>query len=124
MALKSRLFSGDRKLEAAATSNPAHIVPNAVGDHVSKIQTAVIKLDDAVIDSRELQAGRYGPSTAKAVLSYKKKRGIINRSYQTQEDDIVGIMTMAALDKELVQNEQTPAGVRSTLCAVGKSKPV
>ena len=29
MALKSKLFRGDAKLEAAAVSNPAHITPGA-----------------------------------------------------------------------------------------------
>ena len=93
MSLTSRLFAGDPKLEAAATSNPAHIQPEAVGDHVGKIQQAIMLLDGAVIDSGELMAKRYGPSTARAVLAYKKKRNIINRTYQTQADNIVGIMT-------------------------------
>ena len=30
------------------------------------------------------------PSTASAVLAYKQKRRIINFTYQTQADDIVG----------------------------------
>ena len=83
MSLRSRLFSGDGKLEAAAISNPAHIVPGAVGQHVSKIQQALRLLDGDAIDPAELAAERYGPSTAKAVLSYKTKYGIINRAYQT-----------------------------------------
>jgi hypothetical protein len=101
MALRANLFRGDPKLEAAAVSNAAHIVPNAVGEHVRKIQHALIALDDALIDQSDLEAQRYGPSTAKAVLAYKTKRDIVNRSYQSQADNIVGIMTMAALDKEL-----------------------
>jgi hypothetical protein len=39
------------------------------------------------------------------VLAYKKKRNIINRSYQTQADNIVGKMTIAALDKEVFAKE-------------------
>jgi hypothetical protein len=107
MALQSQLFRGDPKLEAAAVSPQAHILPNSVGAHVGKIQQALIAVDDAAIDSGELAVRRYGPSTADAVLSYKTKRNIINRSYQTQADNIVGIMTMASLDKEMVQQEQT-----------------
>jgi hypothetical protein len=118
MSLQSRLFAGDRKLEAASVSNPAHILPGAVGEHVAKIQRALIALDGAVIDPADLAAQRYGPSTANAVLSYKKKRDIINRSYETQADNIVGIMTIAALDKEMLQKEQTPTTVRTIKCLV------
>jgi hypothetical protein len=107
MSLQSQLFRGDSKLDEAAVSHPAHIVPGAVGEHVAKIQQALGVLDSVVIDSGELAAKRYGPSTANAVLSYKKKRNIINRSYQTQADNIVGIMTITALDKEMLQREQT-----------------
>src|SRR5947207_10279060 len=41
----------------------------------------------------ELAATSYGPSTSAAVLAYKEKRDIVNRSYQTKPDNIVGIMT-------------------------------
>ena len=99
MSLQSELFRGDTKLDAAAVSNPAHIVPGAVGEHVAKIQAALLKLDGIVIDPVEVTAKRYGSSTANAVLSYKKKRSIINTSYQSQADNIVGIMTITALDK-------------------------
>ena len=114
--LQSRLFSGDPKLEAAAISNSAHIVPSAIGMHVSKIQQALISIENALIDFMELKAKRYGPSTASAVLAYKRKRNIINRSYQTQADNIVGIMTVAALDKELLQKERKPVFARSMRC--------
>src|SRR5262249_41293895 len=40
--------------------------------------------------------------TAAAVLAYKRKRNIVNRTYQAQADNIVGKMTMAALDREMV----------------------
>ena len=54
MALKSGFFSGDPKLEAAAISDPAHILQGAFGIHVSKIQQALIKLDNAFIASGEV----------------------------------------------------------------------
>jgi hypothetical protein len=114
--LQSRLFSGDPKLEAAAVSNSAHIVPGGMGAHVAKIQRALISIDSALIDFMELKANRYGQSTASAVLAYKKKRNIINRSYQTQADNIVGIMTVTALDKELLQKERQPVFARSMRC--------
>src|SRR5579885_3222356 len=101
MSLQSRLFSGDPRLEAAAVSNPAHITPGAIGEHVGKIQQALIAIDGADINIDELSGKRYGPSTANAVLSYKKKRNIINLTYQTQADNIVGKMTIASLDSEM-----------------------
>ena len=89
MSLKSKTFAGDPLLEAAAVSDAAHIVPGAKGEHVAKIQRALMILDkvDLVAD------GLYGPKTAAAVLRFKQKRNIINRKYQTQADNIVGIMT-------------------------------
>ena len=102
MGLQSQLFRGDQKLEAAAVSDPAHIVPGATGPHVAKIQRALIQLDGANIATDEM----YGPATAAAVLAYKQKRKIINRSYQTQADNVVGKMTMASLDREMLEYER------------------
>ena len=56
MALQSRLFAGDSKLEAAAVSDPAHIVPGASGPHVGKIQKALMRLDNLTIAAEELDA--------------------------------------------------------------------
>lgn len=97
VALRATLFRGDTKLEAAASIDASHIVPGSRGPHVGKIQTALNRLDSAGLSVDEI----YGPRTANAVLSYKRKRGIINRSYQTSPDDIVGKMTMASLDDEM-----------------------
>jgi peptidoglycan hydrolase-like protein with peptidoglycan-binding domain len=101
MSLQSKLFRGDPKLESVAVSDPAHIVPGAMGPHVRKIQQALNLLNGAGITVD----GRYGPATAAAVLAYKRKRNIINRSYQTQADDIVGKMTIASLDREMFEKE-------------------
>jgi peptidoglycan hydrolase-like protein with peptidoglycan-binding domain len=121
MKLKSKLFSGDAKLEAASQSHPAHIVPGAVGDHVARIQQALARLDSAAIDVMERETKRYGSSTANAVLAYKKKRNIINPSYQTQADNIVGIMTVAAMDNELLAQEITTTITVTTIkCDLGK----
>ena len=62
MPLQSQLFRGDPKLEAAAVSDPAHIVPGATGEHVRKIQQALIALDGAAIAAD----GNYTPATATA----------------------------------------------------------
>lgn len=105
MPLSSESLRGDQKLEMAAISNPAHVVKRASGDHVSKIQRAIMQLDNATIERAELSSATYGDSTADAVLSYKQKRSIINRTYQPVADNITGIMTMAALDKELLVKE-------------------
>lgn len=105
--LKSQLFRGDAKLEAAAVSHPAHITPSARGDHVRKIQLALNQLDNAGLNPD----GIYGQNTANAVLAFKQKRGIINHSYQNEADNIVGIMTMAALDAALPAGEDTPGEV-------------
>jgi hypothetical protein len=58
MSLQSQLFQGDPKLEAAAVSDPAHIMPGAVGEYVGKIQQALTQLDGATLDSGELRASR------------------------------------------------------------------
>lgn len=99
MPLKSKLFAGDPRLEAAAQFDAQHIALGARGPHVAKIQTALVQLDGARIAIDQ----SYGPATANAVLAYKRKRNIINRKYQSTADNIVGIMTMAALDEELAK---------------------
>jgi hypothetical protein len=104
MVLLSELFRNDAKLEAAAVLDSAHVLPNAVGPHVGKIQLALLNLDKTIIDEAELQQTVYGSSTAGAVLAFKQKRNIVNRSYQTQADNIVGKMTIAALDREILAN--------------------
>jgi len=102
MALKSILFSDDRALQACLIDDRAHATTGAVGELVTKIHSALVVLDNASIDLAELDKGRYGPSTAAAVLAFKRKRQIVNYSYETQADDIVGKMTIAALDREML----------------------
>ena len=105
MALKSRLFAGDQRLQAAAQDNAAHVLPGTVGLHVGRIQRALFLLDDALIAPQELRHAQYGQTTARAVLAYKRARSIVNHAYQNVADDIVGVMTMAALDAELCRRE-------------------
>lgn len=102
MALQSQLFRKDPKLEAAAVADSAHITKGMHGDYVQKIQLALIQLDGASIHVD----GAYGAQTAAAVLAYKRKRNIVNRAYQTTADDIVGKMTISALDAEMLQAER------------------
>src|SRR5690348_3481583 len=93
MPLQSQRFRGDPQLEAAAVSDPAHIVQGARGPHVVKIQQALNLLDAAGLD----EDGSYGPLTAAAVSAFKQKRNILN--VQGKIDNIVGKKTMAALDE-------------------------
>lgn len=97
MPLRSFLFQGDPKLEAAAFSDPAHIAPGQKGEHVAKIQMALNLLDNARLTVDSI----YGPKTADAVQTYKSRRSIVNHAYQSSADNIVGRMTIAALDQEL-----------------------
>lgn len=113
MALRSKLFAGDPKLEAAAVRDSAHIQRGDAGDHVRKIQAALVKVDAA----RLAADGIFGPVTAAAVLEFKKKRDIVNRTYQSQADTIVGKMTIAALDEEMVAFEvQNRITVQDSYC--------
>lgn len=108
MALFSNLFRGNVALEACALKDSAHVTRGASGDHVAKIQFALFTLDRLRIDRVELVSQKYGQSTAAAVLAFKMKRKIINHSYQSVADDIVGKMTIAALDKEMKLKELLP----------------
>lgn len=103
MPLKSILFHGDARLEACLLRDSAHVVPGDSGPHVQLVQDALLAIDKLLIDPKEVEAQKYGPSTAAAVHAYKKKRHIINRAYQSKEDNIVGKMTIKSLDDELVK---------------------
>src|SRR6516164_7093008 len=105
MPLRSRLFAGDAKLEDCAVRDRAHLTPGTQGAHVGKVQYALDVIDNLKIDRQELMKQVYGPSTAHAVLSFKRRRAIINRAYQTTADNIVGRMTIAALDAEMLQRQ-------------------
>jgi hypothetical protein len=120
MSLASKFFKGDGKLEACLVNDAAHVVQGTTGDHVRKIQTALFVLDGLKIKNAEIDGKFYGQSTAAAVLSYKQKRGIINYSYQTQADNMVGKMTIASLDKEMFQHELLGAD-RNCCASLGKT---
>jgi peptidoglycan hydrolase-like protein with peptidoglycan-binding domain len=112
------LFKGDKKLEACLVHDSAHVTQGHQGEHVSKIQSALLTLNAARLDDDEIATKTYGPSTAAAVMAYKTRRGIINFSYQTKADNIVGKMTIAAMDREMCQLER---GLRSYNYCAGKS---
>jgi peptidoglycan hydrolase-like protein with peptidoglycan-binding domain len=120
MALKSNLFAGDSRLEACLVDHSAHVTPGATGDHVGRIQVALVDLDGATISDVELAAKHYGPTTAAAVLAYKRKRNIVNTSYQATADDIVGKMTIASLDREMHEKQERAPALPKLVC----SRPV
>ncbi len=103
MPLNSSLFRNDDKLQACLIADAAHVIPGASGKHVGLIQKGLRRISNASIDSVDLDGERYGQSTADAVLAYKQSRQIINRAYQQKPDNIVGKMTIAQLDKELLE---------------------
>ncbi len=120
MPLRSQMLRDDQALQACLVSDPAHVVPGSRGPHVAKIQAALLLLDrSASIPTAERRARRYGPGTAAAVLQFKRKRDIVNRSYQTAADDIVGRMTVARLDEELLALEQRPNAARVVCLGTG-----
>jgi hypothetical protein len=122
MPLQSELFSGDPKLENAAVHDSAHILPGSSGPHIEKIQVALMLLDSASIATSELAADSYGATTAAAVLAYKRERNIINLSYQSTADNIVGRMTIASLDSEIAARNAIQKRSGCDYAPVGRPK--
>lgn len=107
MPLVSQLFSGDQRLEACLVNDQAHLTIGTRGPFVNKVQRALLVLADASISQADVTTMTYGTSTAGAVLAYKTQRAIINRAYQSKPDNIVGKMTIRALDEEMARIERT-----------------
>lgn len=107
MPLRSQLFRNDPRLQGCLVEDQWHVMQGCAGDYVHRIQVALIQIGGASIAAGELAAKRYGASTAAAVLQFKQDREIVNRAYQTQADDIVGKMTIAALDEEMQEFERS-----------------
>jgi peptidoglycan hydrolase-like protein with peptidoglycan-binding domain len=114
MALESKLFADDEELQACLVSDAHHVVPGAQGEHVGRIQQALMILGAGVIALSEIGTELYGPSTARTVLTYKGPPRNILGPGQIVPDNIVGKKTIAALDRELVALEAGPGpGVSS-----------
>lgn len=120
MPLKSELFRGEPRLEAAAASNPAHILKGAKGPHVRRLQRALVAIDGGEIAQDEKDGPVFGESTEQAVLRFKTTRRIINKAYQKSVDPIVGIMTMKALDEEMLALENA-IGEATILCSIASA---
>lgn len=108
MGLRSKLFKGDARLEACLVSDASHILRGARGDHVGKIQQGLALVGEDGIAADEIEKTLYGGTTEATVLRYKTKRNIINRAYQSRPDAIVGKMTLASLDGEVLALEDQP----------------
>lgn len=120
MPLRSRAFANDDRLQACLVDDTAHLTLGVQGEFVAKVQAALMYLDNLTISDAELDTQTYGKSTAAAVLAFKKKRKIINYSYQQYEDDIVGKMTIKALDDELALAENAPADLLVSPFCIGR----
>ena len=108
MPLRSLQFRGDTRLEACLVNDQAHLTIGTVGPFVRKVQQAVAMLTGRSASLEEVQASRYGQSTADAVLAYKRARSIVNKAYQATADNVVGKMTIKSLDDEMVRMEARP----------------
>ena len=99
-------FKRNRQLLACAESDPAHIGRqfNAKGEHVKLIRKALNAwLDRENLNPKPARLNEavdiYDEQVAKRVALYKSTKRIFN--FRGQIDDIVGIKTVDALDKEL-----------------------
>lgn len=108
MSLKSGLFKDNQRLQDCLIKDSARIMLGAQGEHVGKIQQALMIMDKSLNIDDELKQQYYGHKTAQAVKNYKENHNppIINRSYQSQADNIVGKMTIQALDDDILKLEK------------------
>lgn len=74
MALASKLFGGDAKLEGYQANDSAHLTLGQKGEHVAKVQLAIRVLGQLTIDRTELLSETYSLSTARNVLAFKTIR--------------------------------------------------
>jgi hypothetical protein len=108
--LRSHAFRNVPRLQACLVDDASHVPPGSKGSYVLRIQQALTVLGHVPRNQwsffeKEATNEWYGPVTANVVLDYKTRHQIINRSYQTRPDNIVGKMTIRALDDEMVAYE-------------------
>lgn len=101
--LTSPDFAGDSRLERCATEDAWHIMPRSRGDHVGKVQQALISVGGQSIDAGELKAKYYGSSTEAAVSDFKSAQVPPLLNYNNEIDSITGKKTIKALDRLLSQ---------------------
>lgn len=97
-ALESDLLSANKRLQECLVKDSSHVRLNDSGEHVLLLQKALNKIGE--LPSELPENGTFDATMAGAVARYKKNRGILN--YAGQIDDIVGKLTITAIDNELV----------------------
>jgi hypothetical protein len=108
-ALRSKHFKDNQRLQMCLVDNAYHVVPGSRGEHVGLIQEALVILGAGIISADEIRNQFYGNTTVRSVRVFKgPPRNIINRTYQNAPDDIVGMMTIERLDKEMFEFENRP----------------
>jgi len=129
--IKSRLESAQlttrqpqavrQRLAACLASDPQHITPGQRGEHVKAIQnalTAIRKLrPKLMLPDNSDPPGTFGPSTVRVVHQYKSANGIARPGQPL--DDIVGRMTITAIDNDLAGDEPEPDPPPAVLGAGG-----
>lgn len=92
MALESARFRGDPVLERIARNDTSAFLRfGAKGDHVRKVQFALIDLGFGIPDGA---TGNFLQQTSAAVVAYKTSRGL------TPNDPVAGVGTITTLDRE------------------------
>lgn len=118
--LSSRLFTvpPNDRLERCAKNNSDHIPPGSTGDHVKCIQIALNQLSKVFLKID----GIYGPRTAAAVVAFKEAQSPpLRQTWQSVADNIVGIGTVKALDKQMRDLENAPSPKFSQLVSPTRS---
>jgi hypothetical protein len=113
MSLRSTWFRANARLQRCLEEDPAHVKQGDAGEHVRLVQSALVTVGHNAIAEGEQARQHYGVSTANAVLDYKTQRRIVNRSYQSVADNIVGKLTIRSLDDDMLLVEK--AGSRLLL---------
>lgn len=98
------------RIQACADNHASHIAFGQRGLYVSWIKEAlqhvILPTYPQYIPTPDNSPHDvYGPATRHCVLQYKQINHIVNREYQTEPDDIIGIMTIRALDWHMAYRE-------------------
>jgi hypothetical protein len=105
--LTCKLFTKppNQALERCAEKDAHHITTGSVGEHVRRIQVALNELSNVFL----IPDGKYGNKTANAVVSFKEAQTPpLRQPGQRIADNIVGIRTVKALDKQMKDLEDAP----------------
>jgi hypothetical protein len=105
--LTCKLFTDppSNELERCAGNDASHITPGATGDHVKRIQIALNTLSNVFLGID----GIYGPKTGDAVVVFKEAQSPpLRQPWESIADNIVGIRTIRALDKQMYDHDHAP----------------